>query len=93
MSDNNHHVLQPRKRQGDLIYGIIASGDKRRSKKQVFSRIAAYRQLRCEQQARATLVCQVGRINDLFRIARKIANDKVELGNTEFESHEPRNRD
>ncbi len=71
-----------------MIHGIITGLDERGTQKQVFGRIAAYRQLWRQHQPCALLVGRAGRVDNLLCIARHIADAIVQLGDADFEWHE-----
>jgi predicted N-acyltransferase len=72
---------------GHCFHGIITGCNKGWPEKEVFSGITADRQLGGEQQAGTGRMGTAGSGDDFLCIARQVADDKVELGNTGTQGH------
>jgi hypothetical protein len=87
MAHHHRQVFQCCQFIGHPFHGIMAGRNEGRAKEQVFGGVTTDRQLGGQHQTRALVVGGAGGVDDLLRVARKIAHHKIELGNTDFESH------
>ena len=72
---------------GDLLHARGAGIEKAFAQQQVFGRITAQCEFRCEQHTRALLVRQPRGVNNLAAVAGQIADSAIDLrqGHTEFD--------
>ena len=71
----------------DALQGLVTGADEGGAQKQVFRCVAANRQFRRKEKAGTIGMGAPCRHNDFLRIAGQVADDKIELGNADFESH------
>ena len=79
MPDHHHQILQVGQRFCAVEQGSCTGLHESRTQQQIFGRIAAQTQLRCEHQSRTCGMRLARKIDNLLHIARQITDRRIDL--------------